>query len=550
MQTLFELIGRHRAILHLVERDQLPRTALLLVLLAGTMTVLRPAAGTPVALLAVFTGLMGVQFAGTLAIAAVVFLVALLFRLRGVQSAERPSPGAVLGEASLLLGGLLLYVSGRILVTGSWERAHANAERLLAVERTLGLSFERQLQGLVLPHDRLVQGFNSLYSFLYLAVVIAAMLWLYLADRPNYRLMRNSLGVSALLALALIAALPVAPPRLMLESGLVDTVVVVDGREHGFANEFAAIPSLHVGWMALAGYALARGMRGWAAVVTALLPVAVMGVTVIVTGNHYVLDGVIGCAVALLPALALARWRHRRGAEPAPRVPGLAARVGARAGAVVRQVWMVLRTTAKARFSAVALGMLLTYLLVGELISPGFTDYWGYLVFQIAATLCLLVAGEVVFREQGGLAWTTHILAVAVGYADTLGTDGNMYASFAEYDKITHFLGVAAVTAAVYDCLRALDLRGKRSRSATAQLQTAMLVGIAAGVGWEIYEWVGDNVFHTSRIGGLHDTTNDLISNTLGALTAGLLLWREDVRGELRRVSVAVWRSRPFRRRE
>jgi hypothetical protein len=105
--------------------------------------------------------------------------------------------------------------------------------------------------------------FNSVYSFLYLAVVVGVLLWLYLVDRRNYRLMRNSMGISALLAVGLIALLPVAPPRLLPESGLVDTVIAVGNREHGFVNEYAAIPSLHVGWMALAGYALGRSLGGW-----------------------------------------------------------------------------------------------------------------------------------------------------------------------------------------------------------------------------------------------------------------------------------------------
>jgi hypothetical protein len=47
---------------------------------------------------------------------------------------------------------------------------------------------------------------------------------------------------------------------------------------------------------------------------------------------------------------------------------------------------------------------------------------------------------------------------------------------------------------------------------------------VAAGISWEIYEWVGDHVFHTLRVQSPRDTAVDLISDTLGALTAVLVV--------------------------
>ncbi len=68
---------------------------------------------------------------------------------------------------------------------------------------------------------------------------------------------------------------------------------------------------------------------------------------------------------------------------------------------------------------------LTVYLLTAQALEPGFTDFWGYLLFQAVATLGLLAAGECMLAEEGGLSWQTHFFAVVCLFADTIGTDGN-----------------------------------------------------------------------------------------------------------------------------
>src|SRR5262245_20624658 len=128
--------------------------------------------------------------------------------------------------------------------------------------------------------------------------------------------------------------------------------------------------------------------------------------------------------------------------------------------AAVRRIWWTLQQRARARCSALTLGVLLGYLLIGQVVAPGFTAHWGVLVLRAAATLLLLVGLEAVFAEEGGLAWQTHAIAVASAYAETLGTAGHLYETFGSYDKLTHFASFAAVAAVVSDCLAALDRRG------------------------------------------------------------------------------------------
>jgi hypothetical protein len=53
----------------------------------------------------------------------------------------------------------------------------------------------------------------------------------------------------------------------------------------------------------------------------------------------------------------------------------------------------------------------------------------------------------------------------------------------------------------------------------------AILVGFLVGVGWEVYEFLGDRVFHTLRQNGWWDTSNDVISDTAGAVLVAAVLW-------------------------
>jgi hypothetical protein len=448
------------------------------------------------------------------AMATVLAGLAVLARWSGAEFRRPVAPFA--RECALIGGGLATYTALRLIESDAGP-ALANAGHLISLERSAGLYLEPDVQSWVLRSDALTRTLNWVYSFSFLAITAGALLWLWFVDRRNYRLLRNTLGVSALLAIVTIAVFPVAPPRLVEGSGMVDTVVLF-GREHSYANEYAALPSLHVGWMAAVGFALAMSLRGRRGVVIGVLPAGLMMFTVMATGNHLWVDGAAGIAYALGAALVLSR--------PAPledlqRVMSWAKRQAVSAGRAAPLV----ATNSRARFTLLSLGGLLTYLVAEQIVDPGFTDFWEYLVGQVAVILVLLVALEVVFEREGGLSWLTHIVAVVCCYADVFGTDGNLYASIDEYDKITHFVGVAAVTAAAYDCLRALSIRGSISQTATARLWFSVAIGAVIGVGWEIYELLGDKVFHTARVYGPWDTLSDIVSDVMGALSVALLLW-------------------------
>jgi membrane-associated phospholipid phosphatase len=121
---------------------------------------------------------------------------------------------------------------------------------------------------------------------------------------------------SGLLGIAIFVSYPVAPPRLA-GMGLVDTVTVHSNsyrvlQPPAFVNQYAALPSLHVGWDLLMGIALATAAaRPLLRALAALMPLAMVA-AVVLTANHYLLDVVAGAAVALV-GLAIAVAVERRG---------------------------------------------------------------------------------------------------------------------------------------------------------------------------------------------------------------------------------------------
>src|SRR5690606_7788368 len=124
------------------------------------------------------------------------------------------------------------------------------------------------------------------------------LVWAYLCrSRADYLWARNLMLVQTGLAVVLHVAFPLAPPRMFGDLGFVDTMTVYgpsayDGASAAVANQYAAMPSLHVGWAVLIAVVVARCAPRWAAVI-ATAHAAVTVVVVTVTANHWLLDGVV-----------------------------------------------------------------------------------------------------------------------------------------------------------------------------------------------------------------------------------------------------------------
>lgn len=221
--------------------------------------------------------------------------------------------GGVAWESALLFGLYALWqFAGSFTVMGT-SGALPRGRWLWDAERVLYLPSETALQRLVLPHPLLVQACNLYYDILHFPLLGACLIWLYARHRADYPRIRTTVAAFTGISL-LIQLIPVAPPRLLASTGMVDTAVQygqsVYAWSGGFdADEFSAMPSVHVGWaliVAIAVITVSRSRWRWLAAAYPVLTLLV----VVVTANHFWLDGI---AAGLLVALVLVVQRAARG---------------------------------------------------------------------------------------------------------------------------------------------------------------------------------------------------------------------------------------------
>lgn len=215
-----------------------------------------------------------------------------------------PAPVRTVARETVLLGGLLLvYQASRLLGGRDVTAAFDHARTVLHLEQLLRLPDEQTLQALVLSLEPVVRASNSYYAAAHLPVTICALLWLLLTRPAVYRRLRSAIVGGTAVALVVYLLLPVAPPRML--PGFIDTAATLGQSVYGdagasaLANQYAAVPSLHVGWavlVAIAGVSAARTRWRWLWVVHPVATVAV----VVVTANHYWLDAGAGALLAVV----------------------------------------------------------------------------------------------------------------------------------------------------------------------------------------------------------------------------------------------------------
>ena len=79
-----------------------------------------------------------------------------------------------------------------------------------------------------------------------------------------------------------------------------------------FVNQYAAMPSLHVGWDLLVGLAVFAAARSMPVRLLGLAMPVLMAASVVLTGNHYLLDVVGGVVLTLSGHVLALRWERRR----------------------------------------------------------------------------------------------------------------------------------------------------------------------------------------------------------------------------------------------
>ena len=218
----------------------------------------------------------------------------------------RPLVRGLAIEVSALLSLFGLYEFGRLLADGRHALAREHAEQVWHLEHLLHLPPETWLQARLLEHPWMAQLANGYYASVHFPLTAAVLLCLYLRRRQVYRRTRNTLVLATAVSLLVAFAYPLAPPRMMTALGFTDVAAVFgqsvyEGAAQSTSNQFAAMPSLHVGWAVLLACALTRACRSRRRL--RLLWWAHPAVTVLVvagTGNHFWLDGVVGTLLVLL----------------------------------------------------------------------------------------------------------------------------------------------------------------------------------------------------------------------------------------------------------
>ena len=215
------------------------------------------------------------------------------------RAVRRAGPAVLRAVLELVLVAVLfeLYRLGRLLARGEEAAAYDHAVDVHHLERLLHLPSEATIQGLV-PSETLLHLANVYYFSVHFPAMVAFLVWGYLfRPRREYVWARNLVIALTGAALVVHIVYPLAPPRMFPQWGFLDTMALLGpdayaGASGDLANQFAAMPSLHVGWAALIAYVVHRTGPRWLAWI-ATAHVAVTVVVVIVTANHYWLDGIV-----------------------------------------------------------------------------------------------------------------------------------------------------------------------------------------------------------------------------------------------------------------
>lgn len=228
-----------------------------------------------------------------------------------------PTLVRVTREIGLVAAVLLVYFLIRGSVVDQADEATRNAAEIISFQQRLGIFWEPRLQARWADTAGEATIWNWAYFWLHAPLIVVVGVWLMWRHPHTYRVTRNAFLVTALIALAFYALYPVSPPRLMPGYDFVDTMRQYSEVSYQaqslkpFVNPYAAMPSLHVGWSLLLGVGVLLAWRDARGVAFAVSLIGVMSVAVVMTGNHYIVDGGVGMVVAALGLLGAVAWERR-----------------------------------------------------------------------------------------------------------------------------------------------------------------------------------------------------------------------------------------------
>ncbi|MDC0769330.1 phosphatase PAP2 family protein [Streptomyces sp. HD] len=213
-------------------------------------------------------------------------------------------------ELPLILLVYACYSAGRLLARGDVSTAVDHGLAILDIEKALYLNAEHPLNRLFTREPWIGVPADFWYASLHYLVTPVLLVWLFRSRTVHYRAARTWLMTSTFIGLIGFTLLPTCPPRLLDAShGFVDTMAQYSsygwwGGEAsaprgmgGMTNQYAAMPSLHVGWALWCAVVLWRYGGTRLAKAAGVSYAVITTIVVMGTANHYFLDAAAGAAV-------------------------------------------------------------------------------------------------------------------------------------------------------------------------------------------------------------------------------------------------------------
>jgi hypothetical protein len=229
-------------------------------------------------------------------------------------------------EAIVVLWLLWLYDEINDLAPLRRIAALHNAASVLALERSLNISPELALDRWFASHATLGLVLSYYYVAAHFFVTFGLLAYLWWRKPRAYRPLRTQLVIINLIGFVVFWLFPVAPPRMLASDGFRD-IIAITGAVGDFhtgalattADQYAAMPSLHIAWASWCAVVVWTVFRSRIARGLALCYPFVTAFVVLATGNHFLLDvfaGAVVAAAAVTIEYAAARWipayRRRR----------------------------------------------------------------------------------------------------------------------------------------------------------------------------------------------------------------------------------------------
>ena len=212
-------------------------------------------------------------------------------------------------EAAVVIWLLWVYDAVDNLSRVRVDQAVGHATSLVDLEGDLHIGIEAALNRFTSAHHLLALIVADYYDNAHFVVTFAVLGWLWVAKPDRYAGLRRALIAINLIGFAVFLLYPMAPPRML--SGFVDTVAAThaigswhSGRLAADANQYAAMPSLHLGW-AVWSSAVVWSLADSRAVRTAAVTYPFVTLfSVLATANHLLVDSLAGAATAVIALAA------------------------------------------------------------------------------------------------------------------------------------------------------------------------------------------------------------------------------------------------------